>query len=123
MREVLAAGSNVDLDVGIVVHKDLSDGHSAAWYSTPRPCARRSDPGAGRRHPPRCPRRQPPAAGPLSADRAYAGLAARLGEVLLPPGHAQLGDLDERARRWQAKARRGGPGALWTLVARLAPVR
>lgn len=50
-------------------------------------------------------------------------IAARLGALTLPRGHAQLGDLDERARRWAPIAQRKGPAELRALVAKLAPVR
>jgi hypothetical protein len=50
-------------------------------------------------------------------------IAARLGALTLPRGHVQLGDLDERARRWAPIAQRKGPAELRALVAKLAPVR
>lgn len=50
-------------------------------------------------------------------------IAARLGAVTLPRGHVQLGDLDDRARRWAPIAQRKGPAELRALVAKLAPVR
>lgn len=50
-------------------------------------------------------------------------IAARLGALALPRGHVQLGDLDDRARRWAPIAQRKGPAELRALVARLAPVR
>lgn len=50
-------------------------------------------------------------------------MIGRLGGATLPRGHVQLGDLDERARRWTPIARRKGPAELRALVARLAPVR
>ena len=50
-------------------------------------------------------------------------MAARLGALTLPRGHVQLGDLDERARRWAPIAQRKGPAELRALVAKLAPVR
>ena len=50
-------------------------------------------------------------------------IAARLGAVTLPRGHVQLGDLDDRARRWSPIAQRKGPAELRALVAKLAPVR
>lgn len=50
-------------------------------------------------------------------------IAARLGAMTLPRGHAQLGDIDDRARRWAPIAQRKGPAELRALVARLAPVR
>ncbi|WP_188946095.1 hypothetical protein, partial [Polymorphobacter multimanifer] len=50
-------------------------------------------------------------------------VAARLGAVSLPRGHIQLGDLDDRARRWTPIAQRKGPPELRALVAKLAPLR
>lgn len=50
-------------------------------------------------------------------------IAARLGALMLPRGHVQLGDLDDRARRWAPLAQRKGPAELRALVAKLAPVR
>jgi hypothetical protein len=50
-------------------------------------------------------------------------IAARLGALTLPRGHVQLGDLDERSRRWAPIAQRKDPAELRALVARLAPVR
>jgi hypothetical protein len=50
-------------------------------------------------------------------------IAGRIGAVTLPRGHAQLGDLDDRARRWAPIAQRKGPAELRALVAKLAPVR
>jgi hypothetical protein len=50
-------------------------------------------------------------------------IAARLGAMTLPRGHAQLGDIDDRARRWAPITQRKGPAELRALVARLAPVR
>lgn len=50
-------------------------------------------------------------------------IAARLGALTLPRGHVQLGDLDDRARRWAPIAQRKGPAELRALVARLAPIR
>jgi hypothetical protein len=50
-------------------------------------------------------------------------IAARLGARTLPRGHVQLGDLDDRARRWAPIAQRKGPAELRALVAKLAPVR
>jgi hypothetical protein len=50
-------------------------------------------------------------------------MAARLGALTLPRGHVQLGDLDDRARRWAPIAQRKGPAELRALVAKLAPVR
>ncbi|GGI68986.1 hypothetical protein GCM10007973_02580 [Polymorphobacter multimanifer] len=50
-------------------------------------------------------------------------IAARIGAVTLPRGHVQLGDLDDRARRWSPIAQRKGPAELRALVAKLAPVR
>jgi hypothetical protein len=50
-------------------------------------------------------------------------IAARLGALTLPRGHVQLGDLDDRARRWAPIAQRKGPVELRALVAKLAPVR
>ena len=50
-------------------------------------------------------------------------IAARIGAVALPRGHVQLGDLDDRARRWLPIAQRKGPAELRALVAKLAPVR
>lgn len=50
-------------------------------------------------------------------------IAARLGALTLPRGHVQLGDLDERARRWAPIAQRKGPAELRALVAKLAPMR
>jgi hypothetical protein len=50
-------------------------------------------------------------------------IAARIGAVTLPRGHVQLGDLDDRAKRWSPIAQRKGPAELRALVARLAPVR
>jgi hypothetical protein len=50
-------------------------------------------------------------------------IAARLGALTLPRGHVQIGDLDDRARRWAPIAQRKGPAELRALVARLAPVR
>lgn len=50
-------------------------------------------------------------------------IAARLGACALPRGHAQLGDVDDRARRWAPIAQRKGPAELRALVATLAPVR
>ncbi len=50
-------------------------------------------------------------------------IAARLGALTLPRGHVQLGDLDERARRWAPIAQRKGPAELRALVAKLTPVR
>jgi hypothetical protein len=50
-------------------------------------------------------------------------IAARIGAVTLPRGHVQLGDLDDRARRWAPIAQRKGPAELRALVAKLAPVR
>lgn len=50
-------------------------------------------------------------------------IAARLGAMTLPRGHVQLGDLDDRARRWAPIAQRKGLAELRTLVAKLAPVR
>ena len=50
-------------------------------------------------------------------------IAARLGALTLPRGHVQLGDLDERARRWASIAQRKGPAELRALVAKLAPER
>jgi hypothetical protein len=50
-------------------------------------------------------------------------IAARLGALTLPRGHVQLGDLDDRARRWAPIAQRKGPAELRALVAKLAPVR
>jgi hypothetical protein len=50
-------------------------------------------------------------------------IAARLGALTLPRGHVQLGDLDDRARRWSPIAQRKGPAELRALVARLVPVR
>jgi hypothetical protein len=50
-------------------------------------------------------------------------IAARLGALTLPRGHVQLGDLDDRARRWVPIAQRKGPAELRALVAKLAPVR
>ena len=50
-------------------------------------------------------------------------LAARLGAFSLPRGHVQLGDLDDRARRWAPIAQRKGSAELRALVARLTPVR
>ena len=50
-------------------------------------------------------------------------IAARLGALTLPRGHVQLGDLDERTRRWALIAQRKGLGELRALVARLAPDR
>ena len=50
-------------------------------------------------------------------------IAARVGAVTLPRGHVQLGDIDDRARRWAPIAQRKGPAELRALVAKLAPVR
>ena len=50
-------------------------------------------------------------------------IAARLGALVLPRGHVQLGDLDECARRWAPIAHRKGLPELRALVAKLAPVR
>lgn len=50
-------------------------------------------------------------------------IAARLGALTLPRGHVQLGDLDDRARRWAPIAQRKGLAELRALVAKLAPVR
>ena len=50
-------------------------------------------------------------------------IAARIGAVTLPRGHVQLGDLDDRARRWSPVAQRKGPTELRVLVAKLAPAR
>ncbi len=50
-------------------------------------------------------------------------IAARIGAVTLPRGHVQLGDLDDRARRWAPIVQRKGPAELRALVAKLAPVR
>lgn len=50
-------------------------------------------------------------------------IAARLGAMTLPRGHVQLGDLDDRARRWAPIAQRKGLAELRALVAKLAPVR
>lgn len=50
-------------------------------------------------------------------------LAARLGALTLPRGHVQLGDLDDRARRWAPITQRKGPAELRALVAELAPSR
>jgi hypothetical protein len=50
-------------------------------------------------------------------------IAARLGALTLPRGHVQLGDLDDRARRWAPIAQRKGPAELRALVAMLAPMR
>lgn len=50
-------------------------------------------------------------------------IAARLGALTLPRGHVQLGDLDDRARRWSPLAQRKGLAELRALVAKLAPVR
>ena len=50
-------------------------------------------------------------------------IAARIGALTLPRGHVQLGDLDDRARRWGPIAQRKGPAELRALVAKLAPVR
>jgi hypothetical protein len=50
-------------------------------------------------------------------------IAARIGALSLPRGHVQLGDLDDRARRWAPIAQRKGPPELRVLVAKLAPVR
>ena len=50
-------------------------------------------------------------------------IAARLGALTLPRGHVQLGDLDDRGRRWGPIAQRKGPAELRALVAKLAPVR
>lgn len=50
-------------------------------------------------------------------------IAARLGALTLPRGHVQLGDLDDRERRWTPIAQRKGPAELRGLVAKLAPVR
>ena len=50
-------------------------------------------------------------------------IAARLGALTLPRGHVQLGDLDDRGRRWGPSAQRKGPAELRALVAKLAPVR
>jgi hypothetical protein len=50
-------------------------------------------------------------------------IAARIGALTLPRGHVQLGDLDERARRWAPIAQRKGRAELRALVAKLAPVR
>ncbi len=50
-------------------------------------------------------------------------IAARLGSLTLPRGHVQLGDLEDRARRWAPLAQRKGPAELRALVAKLAPVR
>ena len=50
-------------------------------------------------------------------------IAARLGALTLPRGHVQLGDLDDRARRWAPIAQRKGRAELRALVAKLAPVR
>ena len=50
-------------------------------------------------------------------------IAARVGALTLPRGHVQLGDLDDRARRWGPIAQRKGPAELRALVAKLAPVR
>lgn len=50
-------------------------------------------------------------------------MAARLGGFTLPRGHIQLGDLDDRARRWAPIAQRKGPAELRGLVAKLAPDR
>jgi|GEM_PF-1851584 len=50
-------------------------------------------------------------------------IAARLGAMTLPRGHVQLGDIDDRARRWAPITQRKGPAELRALVARLAPVR
>ena len=50
-------------------------------------------------------------------------IAARLGALTLPRGHVQLGDIDDRARRWGPIAQRKGPAELRALVAKLAPVR
>jgi len=50
-------------------------------------------------------------------------IAARIGAVTLPRGHVQLGDLEDRARRWAPIAQRKGPAELRKLVAKLAPVR
>lgn len=50
-------------------------------------------------------------------------IAARVGAMTLPRGHVQLGDIDDRARRWAPIAQRKGPRELRALVARLAPVR
>jgi hypothetical protein len=50
-------------------------------------------------------------------------IAARLGALTLPRGHVQLGDLDDRARRWAPIAQRKGLAELRVLVAKLAPVR
>ena len=50
-------------------------------------------------------------------------LAARLGALTLPRGHVQLGDIDDRARRWAPIAQRKGPAELRALVAKLAPRR
>jgi hypothetical protein len=50
-------------------------------------------------------------------------IAARLGALSLPRGHVQLGDLDDRARRWAPIAQRKGLAELRALVVKLAPVR
>lgn len=50
-------------------------------------------------------------------------IAARLGALLLPRGHVQLGDVDDRARRWAPIAQRKGQPELRALVARLVPTR
>jgi hypothetical protein len=50
-------------------------------------------------------------------------IAARLGALTLPRGHVQLGDLDDRLRRWAPIVQRKGPAELRGLVAKLTPVR
>jgi len=50
-------------------------------------------------------------------------IAARLGALTLPRGHVQLGDLDDRARRWAPIAQRKGPAELRALVTKVAPLR
>ncbi len=65
------------------------------------------------------------AAARASGFEADAGsvVAARLGALILPRGHVQFGDLDDRARRWAPIAQRKGPAELRGLVAKLTPVR
>ena len=50
-------------------------------------------------------------------------IAARLGALSLPRGHVQLGDVDDRARRWAPIAQRKGPPELRALVSKLVPTR
>lgn len=58
----------------------------------------------------------------LSADPTSI-FAARLGAMRLDREHVQLGQLDDRARRWGLVAQRKGPAELRALVSRLAPDR